>query len=126
MGHSLFGKDEPMKHFCIVCDKNLLVGNYKARKMHVNGARHRLMLRTHYMEILENKDVRERLESVKKLSSFLERKEIKKEVKQIDMKNIPPAPKDFKLPEGFDFGDIRNFDPNLDIAISRIVDRENV
>lgn len=113
-----------MRHFCIVCNKWLIVGNYKARKMHVNGAKHQLMLRTHYMEILEDDDVRGRLESLKRLSSFLERKEIKKEiveVKKIDMKNIPPEPKNFKLPEGFDFGDIRNFDSNLEVAISRIV-----
>ncbi|KAF9761373.1 hypothetical protein NGRA_2691 [Nosema granulosis] len=134
------------KHLCGVCGKILVVGNYKARKMHVNGAKHKLMLKTHYMEVLENEKIKEKLKSLKKFSTNITSKNITStnitstnitstnitSTNITSKKFIPPpirmpkdfkipqAPKDFKLPPGFDFDNRKNFDSDLQIAISKM------
>lgn len=99
--------------------------------MHNNGTKHKQMVRTHYLEILEDEKIRKELEI---LYEGIKNREINKELftkpSLIEFKmppmtipkdfKIPPCPLNFRLPFGFDFENKLNFNPNLNEAIKKI------
>ncbi|ADM12351.1 U1 snRNP-specific protein C [Encephalitozoon intestinalis ATCC 50506] len=120
------------KYFCEFCNKTLLNDKLKSRRIHFQGAKHRLMRKAYYMEMFEKKEV------IAEMASIL--KDMKTENKKAESENaekkqntcfsfppgdfyldlvVPEEPLGFKLPLGFDFRDKRNFLGTITEAIRK-------
>jgi hypothetical protein len=89
------------------------------------------MVRTHYLEILEDEKIRKELEILYKgikNGNVNERDNAKPSLIEFKMPpmtipkdfKIPPCPLNFRLPFGFDFENKLNFSSNLNEAIKKI------
>lgn len=118
-----------MKKFkCEICNKKLHLNTYKARRMHVNGSKHKIMKETYFMEILEDEKYSGEIENYKKqMGIYYETKFGKdnfgfKIPPFIFPKNfvIPPEPKNFNLPKYFVYSDNNNYKRDINETLQNI------
>ncbi|AFN83834.1 U1 snRNP-specific protein C [Encephalitozoon romaleae SJ-2008] len=120
------------KYFCEFCNKTLLNDKLRSRRIHFQGAKHKLMRKAYYMEIFEKPEVAVEMASIlrdiKAEDKRIEQEDLEK--KQGSCFSLPPGdfylgldlpeePFGFKLPSGFDFQDRKNFPENITEAIKK-------
>ncbi|KAG0434185.1 U1 small nuclear ribonucleoprotein C [Dictyocoela muelleri] len=91
------------KFYCPYCQKFLINSNYKIVKTHFSGQKHHKNKKEYYKQIIKNSDVINLLNKTRKYIPFT--------LPEIDITKIdvPPMPKNFRLPPDFDFKDINNY-----------------
>lgn len=113
------------KYFCEFCNKTLLSDKLKSRRMHVRGAKHRLMRKAYYMETFEQNEV-----ELKSLLRDLENRQgevVQGTAAQFRLPSaefpadfeVPREPVGFRLPPNFNFHDRRNFPGDIAEAIRK-------
>ncbi|WUR04212.1 putative U1 small nuclear ribonucleoprotein [Vairimorpha necatrix] len=119
-----------MKKFkCEICNKKLHINTYRARKMHINGYKHKLLKETRVMELNEDEKIKYELERNKRLFGekydlFFGKQNFGFRLPPYNFKQdftIPPCPKNFKLPRYFDFTNSDNFKPDINENLQDIL-----
>lgn len=113
-------------YYCEFCDVLLRKASYKQRRTHNRGKNHYLMRKTYYLEILEDKKIRNELN---KKILIVGNRQLKFQLPPgfSQKKMLPAVPeipqniKSFVIPFGFNFEDKRNYPKNM-FEIKKIID----
>lgn len=118
-----------MKKFkCEICNKKLHLNTYKARNMHINGSKHKIMKETYFLELLENKDIVDEISAHKKLMGPEFETRFNKQNFGFRIPPcyfpenfvIPPEPKNFRLPNNFVFTDKKNYKTDINETLQKL------